>query len=72
MAKYSVPMLTDLTEYRIPKKKNANPLTVLRVFLDASRHFACVHPCGLFLEKANIDETTSTTCTAVVYVYMYM
>jgi hypothetical protein len=33
MAKYSLPVLTDLSE-------NLNPLTVLRVFLDASRHSA--------------------------------
>ena len=42
MAKYSLPMLTDLTENLIQKKYFlcANPLTVLRVFLDASRHSA--------------------------------
>ena len=45
MAKYSLPMLIDLTENLI-KKNNflcANPLTVLRVFLDASRHSAFTH-----------------------------
>jgi hypothetical protein len=44
MAKYSLPMLTDLTENLISKKKLCvNPLTVLRVFVDASRHSAFIH-----------------------------
>jgi hypothetical protein len=46
MAKYSLPILTDLTENLIPKKTNflcANPLTILRKFLDASRHSALTH-----------------------------
>jgi hypothetical protein len=46
MAKYSLPVLTDLTENIIGKKPNflcTNPLTVLRVFLDASRHSAFEH-----------------------------
>jgi hypothetical protein len=50
IAKYSLPMLTDLIENLIPKKTTflcanprANPLTILRVFLDASRYFAFTH-----------------------------
>jgi hypothetical protein len=47
-AKYTLPVLTDLTENLIPKKITfyvLTPfmLTVLRVFLDASRHFAFTH-----------------------------
>ena len=55
MAKYSLPMLTDLTENLIQKKTNflcANPLTVLRVFLDASRHSAFTHV--VFFSKTQI------------------
>jgi hypothetical protein len=42
MAKYSLPVLTDLTGNLIRKTHFlcANPLTVMRVFLDASRHSA--------------------------------
>jgi hypothetical protein len=46
MAKYRLPMLTDLNENLIQKKINflfAYPLTVLRAFLDASRHSAFTH-----------------------------
>ena len=56
MAKYSLPVLTDLTE-NLTQKTNflcANPLTVLRVFLDASRHSAFT--CGFCLKNSNIDE----------------
>jgi hypothetical protein len=58
MAKYSLPMaiLTDLIENLIPKKNSflcANPLTVLRVFLDASRHSAFTHV-GFFSFKKPI------------------
>jgi hypothetical protein len=58
MAKYSLPVLTDLTENLIQKKNFlcANPLTVLRVFLDASRHSAFTHVV-CFPKKANIDKT---------------
>jgi hypothetical protein len=44
-AKYSLPVLTDLTENLIREKKRlcVDPLTVLRVFLDASRHSAFTH-----------------------------
>jgi hypothetical protein len=40
MAKYSLPVLTDSTKNIIQKTKFLcdDPLTVLRVFLDASRH----------------------------------
>ena len=55
MAKYSLPMLTDLTENLIQKNQNlcTNPHTVLRVFLDASRNSAFTH----VEKKAKIDET---------------
>jgi hypothetical protein len=54
MAKYSLPVLTDLTENLIPKKNFlcASPLTVLRVFLDASRHSAFTHV--VFVSKKQI------------------
>jgi hypothetical protein len=57
MAKYSLPMLTDLAENLIQKKNFlcADHLTVPRVFLDASRHSAFTHV--VFHIKANIDET---------------
>jgi hypothetical protein len=54
-AKYSLPVLTDLTENPIQKKKNflcVNPLTVLGVFLDASRHSAFTHV--VFVSKTRI------------------
>ena len=45
MAKYSLPMLTDLTENLIQKKNFlcADHLTVPSVFFDASRHSAFTH-----------------------------
>jgi hypothetical protein len=44
-AKYSLPVLTDLTENLIQKTNFlcVDPLPVLRVFLDASRHCAFTH-----------------------------
>ena len=54
-AKYSLPVLTDLTEKIIQKKPSflcVNPLTVLRVFLDASRHSAFTHV--VFVSKTQI------------------
>ena len=57
MAKYSLPMLTDLTEnlLYILKKKNflcTYPRTVLSVLLDASRHSAFTHV--VFVSKKQI------------------
>jgi hypothetical protein len=45
-AKYRLPVLTNLAENLIQKKNNflcVDPLTVLRVFLDAFRHSASTH-----------------------------
>jgi hypothetical protein len=55
MAKYSLPVLTDLTENLIQKKINflcVDPLTVLRVFLNASRQSAFTHV--VFVSKTHI------------------
>ena len=53
-AKYSLPVLTDLTENLIQKTNFlcVDPLTVLRVFLDASRHSAFTHV--VFVSKTQI------------------
>jgi hypothetical protein len=52
-AKYSLPVLTDSTENIIPQKNICvDPLTVLRVFLDASRHSAFTHV--VFVSKTQI------------------
>jgi hypothetical protein len=58
MEKYSLSMLTYLTEDPILKNNFlcGNPLTVLSVFLDASRHFAFTHVV-CFSKKININET---------------
>jgi hypothetical protein len=56
-AKYSLPVLTDLIENLIQKKLFMcwPPDSSEGVF---GRVLAfCVHPCGLFLKKANIDKT---------------
>ena len=54
MAKYSLPVLTDLTENLIQKNQLlcVDPLTVLMVFLDASRHSAFTHV--VFVSKTQI------------------
>ena len=58
MAKYSLPLLTDLTENLIQKKQLFMcwpPHSSEGVFGRVS--VFCVHPCGLFFENSNIDET---------------
>ena len=59
MAKYRLPMLTDLKKNFIHKKKSTfyllPPCSSEGVFGRVSAF--CIHPCGFFLQKANIDET---------------
>jgi hypothetical protein len=57
MAKYSLPMLTDLTENLVSKRifYVLTPYSSEGVFERVSAF--CVHPCGLFLRNTNIDET---------------
>ena len=58
MAKYSLPVLTDLTENLIQKKQLFTcwpPYSSEGVFGRVSAF--CVHPCGFCLENSNIDET---------------
>ena len=58
MAKYSLSMLTDLTENLIQKTLlfMYEPLYRFEGVFGRVSAF-CVHPCGFCLEKANIDET---------------
>ena len=58
MAKYSLPVLTDLTENLIQKTQLfmcCPPYRSEGVFGRVSAF--CVHPCGFCLENSNIDET---------------
>jgi hypothetical protein len=57
MAKYSSPMLTDLTENLIQKTAFYILTTCSSKGVFERVSAFCVHPCGLYLQKANIDET---------------
>jgi hypothetical protein len=64
-AKYSLPVLTDLTENLIQKKNPTfyvlTPYSSEGVFGRVSAF--CVHPCGLFFENSNIDAERSAERT---------